>query len=215
MLTSQNPEPSATRPKAFLRPFIALWHWFFPPTQAHIDRQSRSARILGGVLILAVSFSIMVFMVLNARKWHDVYQTWDSNRLIDQAVKLKEEGKIVDAWLKAHQAYSQDAENVRVLRVMAQFYTAMRKKEASWFFSRLREKWAMTEEDVAYEIEALASISETKQAQDQIEEVLRTSKPTQKIVELADVVLRKNQRSRQLLEILGNYIAQDPANEQV
>lgn len=215
MLTSQNPDPTASRPFVLLRPLIAAWHWFFPPTQAHIDRQSRTARIAAGSLILLVAIGLMVFTVLNARNWHDGFQTWQSNRLINEAIKLKEQDKFVDAWLKAHEAYAKDADNVRVLRVMAQFYTYMQKKEAGWFFDRLRQKGAMTDEDTTFEIEALASIAENKQAQDQIEQVLKTSKPTQKVVELADVVLRKNQRSRQLLQILDTFVAQEPDNMEI
>lgn len=215
MLTSQNPDPSARRPSALLRPFLALWHWMFPPTQAHADRQSNTARVVAVVSILVLCFGSLAVVAMNARKWHDKFQSWQARGLIKDALQLKEEDKFVEAWIKAHEAYSKDAESPEVLRVMAQFYTHMRKKEASWFFGRLREKGAMTDEDVAFEIESLAAGAETKQAQDQIEEVLKSSKPTQKIVELADIVLRKNQRSRQLLQIIESFLADQPDNQEV
>ena len=34
MLTSQNPDPNARRTFVLFRPFIAVWHWLFPPTLA-------------------------------------------------------------------------------------------------------------------------------------------------------------------------------------
>jgi thioredoxin-like negative regulator of GroEL len=215
MLTSQNPNPESRRTALLLRPFVAAWHWMFPPTQAHEDRQSHVGRIVGGSLILATAIGLMVVLVLNARPWYNKFESWQASRLVKEALELKANDKFVEAWLKAHEAYAKDPESVEVLRIMAHFYTMMQKQEASWFFGRLRDKDAMTEEDITFEIESLAAIAETKQAQDQIEEVLRTSKPTQKIVELADYVLRKNRRTGQLLEILKNYVTQDPENREI
>ena len=54
MLFTQNPDPSQQQAQRFVlwRPFIALWHWLVPPSVAHADRQTRTARYAAVGLLL-------------------------------------------------------------------------------------------------------------------------------------------------------------------
>ena len=61
MLTSQNPDPNARRTFILFRPFIAVWHWLFPPTLAHRDRQSNTSRIIAAVAIVVVCVAWAIF----------------------------------------------------------------------------------------------------------------------------------------------------------
>src|SRR4051812_12303123 len=106
MLTSQNPDPNARRTFVLFRPFVALWQWLFPPTQAHQDRQSGSSRFIAASIVVTVLVGIVIFTALNARKGYNKYQTWQANRKIDQAAELEKQDRFVEAWKLAREAYS-------------------------------------------------------------------------------------------------------------
>ncbi|MFZ4768388.1 MAG: hypothetical protein ACOYMN_25865, partial [Roseimicrobium sp.] len=95
MLTSQDPNPSERRSFVLWRPFIAAWHWLFPPTQAHADRQSRAARMVAAVAVIVVCLAAVGVTVANGRKWHDQWQRWQSDRLVAQAEGLEKEERLL------------------------------------------------------------------------------------------------------------------------
>ena len=210
MLSSQNPNPTASRPFVLFRPFVAVWHWMFPPTQAHADRQSHTARTVGVVAIIVFCLSLVVVTVLNGKKWYDIYQTWQSNRLIKKAGSFESQDRILEAWINANEAYSLDPENPNAIRTLARYYTASKQKEALHLIKKLQDKGLMTDEDTLMHIQALSNAYENKEAQTKIEEVLRNSKASPRMVEIADHVMQRLGRREQLLEILRGYMQQSP-----
>jgi tetratricopeptide (TPR) repeat protein len=215
MFTSQNPNPNARRTFVLFRPFVALWHWLFPPTVAHRDRQSKTARMIAIVAIVAFFGGIVTVTVMNARTWYNKYQTWQANKKIDEAEKLEKEERWTEAVLLAQQAYVLDPENPKVVRTMARYYSERGQKESFYFLDKLERLEKPTEEDRLMRIKALVRSRDVKDAQQQIEEVLRTSPPTAKMVEIADQVMQQRGRRQQLLEILRSYMALNPEDQDV
>jgi hypothetical protein len=215
MFTSQNPNPNARRTFVLFRPFVALWHWLFPPTVAHRDRQSKVARTIAIVAIIGFFGGIVTVTVMNARTWYNWYQTWQANRKIEQAHKLEKEERLTEAVLLAQQAYILDPENPKVVRTMARYYSERGQKESFYFLDKLERLEKPTEEDRLMRIKALARSRDVKNAQQQIEEVLRTSPPTAKMVEIADQVMLLRGRKQQLLELLRSYVALNPADQEI
>src|SRR4051794_3271553 len=91
MLTSQNPNPNEKQPFVLWRPFLAVWTWLVPPTQAHIDRQSRTARYVFLGLIMLLALALVTTALLKGRDWHNAYKRWASNSDARTAVKYEKE----------------------------------------------------------------------------------------------------------------------------
>lgn len=210
MLTWQNPDPSARRPFILLRPFVAFWQWMFPPTQAHADRQSHASRVVAGFTIIAFCAALIAFVLMNGRKWHDQWQTWQSNRLVKKAEGFEKEERLLEAWIRANDAYMLDPENPNAIRTLARYYTARKQKEALYLLEKLEKQGVLTDDDVLLRIQALSNAYEDKIAQTKIEEVLLTSKASTKMVEVADHVMQRLGRREQLIDILKAYVRQKP-----
>jgi uncharacterized protein HemY len=211
MLTSQNPDPNARRTFVLFRPFVAVWKWLFPPTQAHQDRQSSSSRILAAAIVVTILVGIVVFTAANARKWYNLYQTWQANRKIAAAVEMEKQDHFLEAWNLANEAYILDPDNPTVIRTLARYYIGRGQNQADYMLKKLRKLGVPeTDDDRLLRIQALANNNDIKDAQVQIEQVLRDSPPSARIVEIADQVLRQRGRTKQLLDILRSYVALKP-----
>jgi hypothetical protein len=224
MLTTQDPDPNQKRPFLLFRPFLALWTWLVPPTQAHIDRQSWTARFVFLGLMVAIASGLVVFTLLNARTWHHAWKHWLSDR--DAATAEKYEKEMMDyaaanrkmeyedaghrAVEAAKAAYLGDPDNPAAIRVLARLYTQAGWREASYFWGKLEKAHELTDEDFGWRVKALARAGQDKSAGDQIESLLKETKPTRKVVETADDVMRHLGRSQQLLVILKKYVADKP-----
>lgn len=215
MLTTQSPDPHERRPFLLLRPVIALWQWLFPPTVAHRDRQSVKARVIAGIAIVAVCVGMVATVLLNGKKWYDGYQTWEANRKIKKADAFEKQERLLEAWIQANEAYKLDPENPNVIRTLARYYTARKQKEAIDLLDRLERMGVLTDDDRLLRIQALANNNEDKAAQAKIEEVLRQSPPSARMVEIADHVLLRLGRREQLLGILRSYVERKPDDLQI
>jgi hypothetical protein len=117
---------------------------------------------------------------------------------------------MVKAFRLASDAYTKDPDNPDAVRVAARIYTRSGASEARWLWNKLDTLHAITDEDVAWRIQALAAMKEDKTAADQIEQVLRERPAAQKIVALADTVMQNLGRVPQLISILREYTNQKP-----
>ncbi|MFZ4768170.1 MAG: hypothetical protein ACOYMN_24745, partial [Roseimicrobium sp.] len=112
--------------------------------------------------------------------------------------------------IRANDAYVLDPDNPRAIRTLARYYTAKKQKEALYLIDKLEKLGALTDDDVVMRIQALSNAYEDKIAHGKIEEVIRTSKPSQKMVDVADHVMLRLGRKEQLIDILRNYVRQKP-----
>ena len=215
MFTTQNPDPNARRTFILFRPFVAVWHWLFPPTVAHRDRQSSTARVLGGVVIVLFCMGLVAFGFLNGKKWYDTYQTWLANRLIKKAETLEKQERLLEAWIAANDAYKEDPENPNVLRTLARFYTARKQREALYLLDKLERVSPLTDDDRLLRIQALANNDDVKAAYAQIVEVLQKSPPSAKMIEVADRVMLHLGRREELLALLSDYVKRKPDDLQI
>lgn len=215
MFTTQNPDPNARRRFILFRPFVAVWHWLFPPTVAHRDRQSSTARVLSGIVIVLFCMGLVAFGFLNGKKWYDTYQTWMANRLIKKAENLEKQERLLEAWIAANDAYKQDPENPNVLRTLARFYTARKQREAIYLLDKLERVSPLTDDDRLLRIQALANNDDVKAAYTQILDVLKKSPPSAKMVEVADRVMIHLGRKEELLALLRDYVQRKPEDLQI
>ena len=227
MLTTQNPNPDEKRPFLLWRPFLTVWTWLVPPTQAHIDRQSRTSRYVFLGLIVLVALALVATVALKGREWRHDFKRLMSNRdaraaekYEKEAVEYLEANRIMDgqdamnkAYFKAKDAYTGDSDNPAAIRVLARIATragANNAATARYLWEKLDKTHQLKDEDFGWRIQALSNISEDKSASDQIESLLKDTAPTRRVVDTADKVMQRLGRIRQLLEILRNYVKEQP-----
>lgn len=231
MLTTQNPDPTARKPFVLFRPFIALWNWLVPPSQAHADRQSRIARFVAAGLAVVISLSAVIFVTMNARSWHGAWKKWRSTKIVNDALKFEkqagdyqdqmrssgssdEQDAMLRAYKTAHdkavEAYQKDPDNPEAIRLVARIYTRMGRNEARYFWDRLKKLGAMSEDDVSWHAQALARLGEDKAASEQVETLFGGGEVSRKTVETADQVMRNLGRAKQLLAMLREYCKKHP-----
>lgn len=228
MLTSQDPNPSAKKPFALWRPFIAVWHWLVPPTQAHADRQSSTARWIAASIVIIAALGIIVTGFSYGRSWAKGYKQWRARSLMAEARKyelkaddfVEQENTIeaqqayVMAIKSANEAYKLDNENIDCVRFWAKSETRARHgPNAAWLWKRLEELTPLTDDDQAWRIQAFALNSEDKQAADQIEKTLKESTPSKKALLTAVEVFDRLGRQQQLLSLLRNVGEKNPLND--
>ena len=225
MLTTQDPNPSAIKPFFLWRPFLALWHWLSPPTQAHVDRQSTTSRWIAAGLIVLACAGLVVVGLMFGRDWHHSYKSWYARSLMkevrkyeiqadnfyEQKMAMETQQAYATAAAKAQEAYKLDNENVDCVRFWAK--VAVRGKQggqAVYLVNRLKELTPPTDDDVALRIQAYMINSEDKEAATQIEKVFNETKPSPKTAQLADEVLQRMGRAQQLLALLKHFVEQRP-----
>ena len=224
MFTTQNPEPDSKKPFVLWRPFIIWWQWLVPPTQAHKDRQPRKARLIAAsLLVLVISVTISLFF-LYGRGAAKIYKTWRSSVAAREAAKLEQraaefldqnrqmeyQDTLAKAFNKASEAYISDSSNPEAVRVAARIYTRAGQSQARYLWDKLDDLKAIESDDVPWRIQALARLNEDKSASDQIEEVLRQTRPSKSIVKVADDVMQRLGRTEHLLAILKGYSEREP-----
>ncbi|MEZ0276945.1 MAG: hypothetical protein ACAH88_18695 [Roseimicrobium sp.] len=210
MLKSQNHESDEQRPFILFRPFLPVWQWLFPPSQAHIDRQSATTRLVAKIVIVVVSVGIAASTAVYGKVWYNIWQTFQSNRLVKEAREFEKQEEIVKAWRAATKAYHLDPDNPNAIRILAQYYVLAKQRDATYLLDKLRKLGHFTDEDLLLEIQALSNSADNKAAGERIEESLRNSAPNRRVVEIADRVMRDLKRHDQLLLILKGYVERAP-----
>ena len=215
MLTDQTIDPNQQqKPSLLLRPLIAVWHWMVPPSQAHMDRQSRTAVVVRSTIVVVVSVGLIVTVVFWGRDLRDVYQDWRANGLVKQARALADEGNVLNAVLKAQEAYTMAPENTEAIRLNQQFLTLMKRQEAVYYSELLEKQGKATAEDVQTKVRALMNLNRTKEASDTLQNLMRKSPPTDATFKLAEDVWGGREHNDVVLDVLKDYCAKHPIDNE-
>lgn len=213
MLTSQTIDPNQEgnrKPFILLRPLIAVWHWLVPPTQAHRDRQSTTARWVAIGSLITISLSLMVAMFFYAKPLQDKYQNWQAENLYEEARMLANDGKIPDAFIRLQKAVKIAPENINAIRMNAEFLTLARRPEALHYLDQLERHGKTKDTDKYLRVRALMNLQRPKEASDMLEEILTKDKPSDALMKLAEDVWGKSQKDEMLTKALKGYAEKHP-----
>ncbi len=213
MLTNQTIDPTKVgepKPNVLLRPFIAVWQWLVPPTQAHSDRQSKTARWVAGSLIAIVSGTLITLAVMYAKPIQDSYQDWQAEKLVKDARQLAADGQFLDAAVKAQNAVMMAPENINAVRLNAEILTAARRNEAIYFLEKLEKLQASTDSDKQLKVRALLNLNRNKEASQSLEDLLANAPASEAMMKLAEDVWGVRQQDSTLLNVLKRYARRHP-----
>jgi len=217
LLFSQNIDPNQAgnkKPFILLRPFIAAWQWLVPPTQAHRDRQSTTARMVAIGSLIAVCGMVIVLGFLYARPLHDQYQNWQAEGLYEEAKSMINDGQGVQAFYKVQEAVKLAPKNQNAVRLNAEILTMARRPEALHFLDQLDRLGATNDSDRALRVRALMSLERPKEASDLLEDLLNKQMPTETLMKLADHVWGKSQKNEMLTKSMRNYAESHPEDRE-
>ncbi len=211
MLTNQTIDPSQKQgPPALLRPFVRLWHWLVPPSQAHRDRESAMAGKVRTIVILVLFGGPLITGAFFARDLRKFYKDWRAEGLVRQAKKLADEGNVVNAVFKAQEAYNMSPENTEAIRLNAQFFTLMKRQEAVYFHEKLEKNGQATVTDRQGKVRALMNLNRSKEAGDTLEDLMRKNSPTESMFKLAEDVWGVKEKGNIVLDVLSAYCEKNP-----
>jgi hypothetical protein len=217
LLSSQNIDPNQAgnkKPFVLLRPFIAVWQWLVPPTQAHRDRQSTTARMVAIGSLIAICGAAIVLGFLYARPLHDQYQNWQAEGLYEEAKSMINDGQGVQAFYKVQEAVKLAPENRNAVRLNAEILTMAKRPEALHFLDQLDRLGATNDSDRALRVRALMSLERPKEASDLLADLLNKQMPTETLMQLADHVWGKSQKDEMLSKSMRNYAESHPEDRE-
>ena len=215
MLSNQSINPNEPKaPFILWRPFVAVWRWLAPPTQADRDRQSRTSRLTGVLLVVGLGAGLCIAAILYARPIYNACQDWYATRLVKKARSLADQGEVVSAIMISQQAYNLSPENQEAIRLNAQFFTRLKRTEALYFWDKLGSYGALTPEDEQQRIRALVHADRNKEARQELDQWMTRNAPQEETLRLAQEVYGEGDFRNALLSKLKTYATNHPEDRQ-
>lgn len=212
MLFKQMIDPSADPggKNRLVRWIVGAWHWLFPPTVAHADRQSHAAKRLRVAVLILIPVLIAGAGLFNARSIYQSYQNWTAKRVMSDAKGFFDENRHYDAYLKVLEAHSLNPENEDAIRMLGELYTASKRNEAVYFLDKLADKGVATLQDRLTKVRALMNLNQMKQASELLERLMHENPPDDTMLKLAEEVWGTKERNTVVLAALKDYVAKHP-----
>ncbi len=216
MLFSQNIDPNGVERRRFflLRWLLAGWYWLVPPTVAHQDRQSASARLIARWTMIALCVGAMGVTAYFARPIHGQYKVWRAGHLIEEARQAREGGDVVKALLTAQKAVSMSPDFEPAVRMNAELLTMVSQDQAMYFWDRLAVVGTVSLEDEMGRVRALLRIHRDKEAAAQLEGLLKGHPGDVRLMKLGEEVWGKLQSGGVLMRVLEQYVKGHPEDRE-
>jgi len=217
MLWNQNIDPTkdpTKKPFLLWRPFIAAWEWLVPPTVAHRDRQSPLARWIAGFVIVGICTTLLILGIVYARPLKNSIKNMRAASLVKEARQMAENGQVVNAVMKAQEAYSKAPESEEAIRLNFEYFTLMKRDTALYFYKKLKDLDVLTPGDEQLHVRCLLNLGKPKEASQALEQLMRVEQPSEALIQLAEDVWGQREQSRQLLNVLHNYAQSHPDDKE-
>lgn len=216
MLWNQNIDPNkdpSQKPFILWRPFIMAWEWLVPPTVAHRDRQSPLARWIAAFVIVSICTTLLLLGVVYARPLKNSYKNMRAESMVKEARRMAENGQVVNAVMKAQEAYSKAPESVEAIRLNFEYFTQMKRDTALFFYDKLKELEVLTLADEQMHVRCLLNLGKPKEASVALEKLMQVEQPSEALMKLAEDVWGQREQNKPLLNVLRNYTQAHPEDK--
>ena len=217
MLWNQNIDPTkdpTKKPFVLWRPLIAAWEWLVPPTVAHRDRQSPLSRWIAAFVILSICTTLLILGIVYARPLKNSYKNMRAESMVKEARQMAENGQVVNAVMKAQEAYSKAPESEEAIRLNYEYFTLMKRDTALYFYDKLKELDVLTPADEQLHVRCLLNLGKPKEASQALEQLMRVEQPSEALIKLAEEVWGQSQQNKQLLNVLRGYTLAHPDDKE-
>lgn len=217
MLWNQNIDPTkdpTKKPFLLWRPFIAAWEWMVPPTVAHRDRQSPLARWIAAFVIVSICTTLLILGIVYARPLKNSFKNMRAESMVKEARQMAENGQVVNAVMKAQEAYSKAPESEEAIRLNFEYFTLMKRETALYFYDKLKNLDVLTPGDEQLHVRCLLNLGKPKEASLALEQLMRVEQPSEALIQLAEEVWGQREQNKQLLNVLGKYAQSHPDDKE-
>jgi tetratricopeptide (TPR) repeat protein len=217
MLWHQNIDPTKglhRKPFVLWRPFIAAWEWLVPPSVAHRDRQSPLSRWIATFVIVSLSTSLLILGIIYARPLKNSYKNMRAESMVKEARRMAENGQVVNAVMKAQEAYQKAPESTEAIRLNFEYFTQMKRDTALYFYDKLKEQDALTSTDEQLYVRCLLNLGRPKEASVALEKLMRNEQPGEALMKLAEEVWGQRDQNKQLRDVLKSYTETHPEDKE-
>lgn len=217
MLWHQKIDPTKDfNPKPFVlwRPFIAAWEWLFPPTVAHRDRQSPLSRWIATFVIVSFCTVLLLLGILYARPLKNAYKNMRAENMVKEARQMAENGQVVNAVMKAQEAYQKAPESIDAIRLNFEYFTLMKRDTALFFYDKLKDLGVLTSTDEQLHVRCLMNLGRPKDASLALDQLMRREQPSEALMKLAEDVWGQRDQNRQLRDVLKGYTEAHPDDKE-
>lgn len=217
MLWHQKIDPTKDfNPKPFVlwRPFIAAWEWLFPPTVAHRDRQSPLSRWIATFVIVSFCTALLLLGILYARPLKNAYKNMRAEGMVKEARQMAENGQVVNAVMKAQEAYQKAPESIDAIRLNFEYFTLMKRDTALFFYDKLKDLGVLTSTDEQLHVRLLMNLGRPKEASQELDKLMRNEQPSEALMKLAEDVWGQRDQNKQLRDVLKGYTDAHPDDKE-
>ena len=216
MLFSQNIDPSNANGRRFflIRWLLAIWHWLVPPTQAHQDRQSGTARLVAAWTLVGLCLLGVGLTCFYARPIYGQYKEWRAGKMVAQAKAMRDSGDIVGAVLTAGKAVAISPDSEPAVRMYAEMLTMIGQDQALYFWEKLGKMGATSLDDNMGKIRALQRTHRDKEAAQMLEALLKLHPADTRLMMLGEEVWGQHSSDVQMA-VLSDYSGKHPADRDI
>ncbi len=219
VLSSQNFDPQSSAANAgkvatLLRPLRQAWEWLVPPTQAHKDRQSLTAKITAITLLIVGCISMIVLGLRFARPAKNIIQDWRAERLYQEALQETHDKNYMQGWDKVQRAVKMSPENVNAVRLTAEYLTMMKRPEALHFLDQLERQKATTRADRIMRVRALIALGRPQEASGLLSELFVEQAADDSLMYLSQQVWGGTKKNDMVLQAMKTYAEKHPENRE-
>lgn len=217
MLWNQNIDPTkdpSQKPFVLWRPFIAAWEWLVPPSVAHQDRQSPLARYVRAGIAIIVCGGLLVLGVLFAGPMKKKFKDMRAQSMVKEARQMAENGQVVNAVMKAQEAYTNAPESEEAIRLNFEYFTMMKRDTALYFYDKLKNMGALTPNDAQLHVKCLLNLGKPKDAALALDKIMRAEQPSDSLMKLAEEVWGGHDQNKPLLAAMHSYTESHPDDKE-
>ena len=216
MLFSQDIDPNDPGRRRFflIRWVIGAWHWLVPPTQAHQDRQSGTARQVARWVIIVLCFAGVGAALFYARPIHGQYKVWQAGGLVRDARAQRDAGDVIGAVIGAQKAVALAPDFEPAVRLNAELLTMISQNEAVYFWDKLATVGTISLDDEMGRVRALQRIHRDKEAAQQLEALLKKNPTDTRLMKLGEEIWGKTQNGGVLVQVLKDYVRSHPQDRE-
>lgn len=217
MLWNQNIDPTkdlSKKPFLLWRPLIAAWEWLVPPTVAHRDRQSPLSRWIAAFVIVSICTTLLILGVVYARPLKNSYKNMRAESMVKEARQMAENGQVVNAVIKAQEAYQKAPESEQAIRLNFEYFTLMKRDTALYFYDKLEALDVLTPADEQLYVRCLMNLGKPKEASQALEKLMRVEQPSEALMRLAEEVWGQREQNKPLLNVLRHYMESHPEDKE-
>jgi thioredoxin-like negative regulator of GroEL len=155
-----------------------------------------------------------VLGIVYARPLKNSYKNMRAESMVQEARRMAENGQVVNAVMKAQEAYSKAPESIDAIRLNFEYFTLMKRDTALFFYDKLKEADALTPTDEQLHVRCLLNLGKPKEASVALEKLMSEEQPSEALMKLAEDVWGQRDQNKQLRDVLRHYSEAHPEDKQ-